>query len=390
MIAAAPAAEYAAQFAARQGRELLQDPLAYFIEIARKVGVFSLIVGVLMAIAGYYLKASATAAMNAEKTTLGQLGAIFSNIAPLTFTPAATGSEPVTATLGGVQNFFSDVATDVKALGSDLAGIGGLLGTFAEDVGAGIVDVAKVFLGFVMHFPTILWNGLVWGVGGSVADVLNWAFPWLMILGGALIIASLIAQAARGAWQDTVGAAWKESVATWSERRRLGAKARFDRILRNRTVSASVGQGTDVGKAPSSHFQGSEGIPGPSGSNPLEAPAGGLVAGPQIDAPPDHAAGADAAAEPIVGPAEGPGAGERLSPPSAAPGDPPPTEVVLVEPPPGQLTEEQLQRVLGEAFDQARDEHRAQGVPTTMPRAERPKRAPRTVRAILAEPLAVA
>ena len=101
----------------------------------------------------------------------------------------------------GVQNFFADAWSDVQAAGADVAQTGAVLGTLGEDVAIGIVDLAKSFLGFVMHFPDILWNGLVWGIGGAIADVLTWVFPWLILFGGILLVASMVAWGARALWE---------------------------------------------------------------------------------------------------------------------------------------------------------------------------------------------
>ena len=98
-----------------------------------------------------------------------------------------------------MQNFFGDTWSDVQAAGQDLAQIGAVMGTLAEDVGIAIVDVAKALLGFTMHFPDLLWNGLVYGIGGAAADVMTWAFPWLIIFGGILLLASVVVQGIRWA-----------------------------------------------------------------------------------------------------------------------------------------------------------------------------------------------
>ncbi|MCI4357359.1 MAG: hypothetical protein L3K18_09560 [Thermoplasmata archaeon] len=210
----------------------LEDPLGYFIRTARKVGVGMLAAGAGMGVAAYYLQAAATAAMNNETAVLGNIGTIFSNIQAPSFTPAALGSAPVTASVAGVQNFFGDAWSDVQAAGADVAGIGSVIGTLAEDVGTGLADLCKAALAFVMHFPDILWNGLVWGIGGAVASILTWAFPWLILIGGCLIIASVVAYGAQRLWGDTVGAAWRESWEEKSGQLRAKSKAWFDRVLR--------------------------------------------------------------------------------------------------------------------------------------------------------------
>lgn len=367
MALGAPALSWAQKEMQRQSNEFSMDPIAYFIQVARKVGIASLIAGVLLGVAGYYLKASATAAMNNETTTLGHLGAIFGNIKPLSFTPSPTGTAPLSFSTQGVQNFFNDAWKDVKGVAGDISQIGAVLGTLAEDVGMGLTDLAKVFLGFVMHFPDILWNALVWGIGGSVADILNWVFPWLLILGGALILASLVAQGARWLWTNTVGAAWREASSEWAGRLRERARTRFDRILRNPRTGGEKATASAPGAETSTK------TPPPEREVSALAPSP-----PVIDAGP--------AAEPGKSEPEGGGGGETApvltsegpatdSPETAPEG---PVEVRVVELPPGQLTKEELEDALGKAFVEAKDAHRSGKV---MPEPE-PKHE-RTVREIL-------
>ena len=366
MVAAAfaPGLSWAQQEMQRQSEAFSLDPLAYFIQMARKVGIVSLISGIVLGIVGYYLKAAATGAMNNEASTLQDLANIFGNIKPLTFKPSPTGTAPLSFSTAGVQNFFNDAWTDVKALAGDAAQIGQLLGTLGEDTAIALVDLAKVGLGFVMHFPDILWNALVWGVGGSLADIINWVFPWLLILGGGLIFSSLVAQGVRWAWRSTIGAAWQESSAEWAGRARGRVKARFDRILGNPRPEAAK---------PSS------GAPGPEISHetpPPEPSTPALEPGRAVPGVPATEAAS------VAGEAPTP-ASALAAPPSEPTPEPPagPLEVKVVELPPGQLTEPELEEALGKAFVEARDAHKSGRVmPEPIP--EPPKRQ-RTVREIL-------
>lgn len=353
---AAAVAGPALSYAQRQYEEFSQDPIVYFIQVARKVGLVSLIAGIVMGTIGYYLKASATAAGNNAVSVLQNLGGIFSNIQAPTFKPAATGTAPLSWSLSGIQNFFGNAWQDIDAAGADLAKVGGVMGTLAEDVAEGLIDMAKAMLGFVMHFPTLLWDGLVLGVGGSIADILNWAFPWFMILGAGLLVASLVAQGIRAVWRPTVGAAWSESFSEWSDRRRMAAKARFDKILRNPPP-----------EAPAAALA----VPGPenvAGNGPPSPPAGsvdGIVppALPALEAP----AAPPAPVEKIVI-------------------QEPPDVQVTVQAPPGQLTQAELEKALGEAFDQVQQERRAER--RAAQRGEPPPKRQPSLQEILAEPLA--
>lgn len=202
------AAQPTVQFASAQAKAAFEDPLEYFIRITRKLGSGLLVAGLGMGVGAYYLKAASVSGMNNEQNTLGDLASIFSNIRTPTFQPAAAGTAPISASVAGIQNFASDAWADIQAAASDVSQAGAAMGTLLEDVATGIVDIAKVILGFTTHFPDILWNGMVWGIGGAVADVLTWAFPWFIIAGGALVIASTVAYIARYWWDHNFYRWW--------------------------------------------------------------------------------------------------------------------------------------------------------------------------------------
>ena len=322
-----------------QANAALDDPLGYFVRVARKVGVGCLVAGAGMGVAAYYLQAAATAAMNNETAVLGNIGTIFSNIQAPSFTPAALGSSPVSASVAGVQNFFGDAWSDVQAAGADVAQIGSVIGTLAEDVGIGLADLTKAALAFVMHFPDILWNGLVWGIGGAVASILTWAFPWLLIIGGCLIIASVIVQGVRALWGDTIGAAWRESWGERSAQIRAKSKAWFDRVLRIKRPGRGEGEAER-----STPVNGGPPDPGAAPVTPLP-PSDEEPIPPFIDTPegPIHVA------DPV--PAENlhekGGVNDPGSPPDAA--DPP------EDPLPAGWTREEMEDYLGQAQTAAQD-----------------------------------
>ena len=239
---------FVSQFAERQGHALLEDPIDYFVKVSRKVGTGALIAGAAMGVGAYYLTAAATTAANNEMNVLTNIGTIFSNIKSPTFQPAPSGTAPLSWSVQGVQNFFGDAWSDVQAVGSDIAQIGAAMGTLAEDLANGIIDVAKSILAFVMHFPDILWNGVVWGVGGAIGNILTWAFPWFIIIGGVLLIASVVAQAAKALWDSTIGEAAHEAWAEKTAQVRDGLKAKFRKILRVHSppVPESEGKGAQL------------------------------------------------------------------------------------------------------------------------------------------------
>lgn len=257
-----------------QAEEFFNDPIAYFIQVARKLGVILLAVGFGLGVVGYYLKAAATTAANNEQTILSNLGQIFSNLKKPSFQPSAMGTAPVSPSLQGIVNFGSDAWKDIQGIGGDLAQAGGAMGTLAEDAGIAITDVAKVMLGFTMHFPDLIWNGAVWALGGSLADVINFCFPYLILAGGFLLIASLVAQGSQWAWKTYVSAGFKAAAAKFQERAKARAERAWDKIFGNfrhpvaetvapkpiEPVAPIVGQTADAGKGPPSLPEAPEGI----------------------------------------------------------------------------------------------------------------------------------
>jgi hypothetical protein len=198
-----------------------------------KVGAGLVIGGFGMGTLGYFSKAAATAAMNNETQVIGNIGAIFSNIKSPTFTPSATGTAPLSPSVQGIQNFFGNAWSDVQAAAGDVAQIGGIMGTLGEDVADGFIDIAKALLAFVMHFPDILWNGLVWGVGGAVADLLNWIFPWVVLIGAACIVIGTVILLASRIWGAVAKPAWDRSSGKWASRQEAKMEAGFDRLFGN-------------------------------------------------------------------------------------------------------------------------------------------------------------
>jgi hypothetical protein len=324
------------------GQQLAEDPVAWLTRTLLKLGTALLIAGLALGTIGYFLKASATAAANNEKAVIGNIGTIFSNIKAPSFSPSATGTAPLSFSLQGVQNFFSDAWRDVQGAASDVAQIGSVLGTLAEDVGAGLADLAKAFVAFVLHFPDILWNGLVWGVGGAIADLMNWVFPWFVILGAALLVAGLVIHGIRILWDRTIGDAWKSSAGKWLERRRQGAERLFDRVFHNRPEAPPLG--VPVAPPPAVPFL--EELPEP----PAPAPNLPLA----LNVPP-----AGGRPEGEVQP------GSTFSPPETTiPTPPEPAADVQAVPPADRPLQEpprkhELERTLGEGYTEAKDRMRA-------------------------------
>lgn len=232
---AAVLASPALGFAHRQSEAFGRDPWEWAGQFLVKAGVSFIVGGFAMGTAGYFLKASSTAAANNEKAILSDVGSVFSNIRAPSFTPAATGTAPVTASLAGVQNFFSDAWSDAKALASDASQIAGVMGTLGEDIADGIIDVGKAIFVSVTHFPDLLWNGMVYGVGGSFADLFNWLFPWLVIVGTVMLVLGLVINASRRIWNRVAAPAWNEASGKWLARREAKVQGFFDKLFHNPT-----------------------------------------------------------------------------------------------------------------------------------------------------------
>lgn len=310
------------------------DPIGWLTRTLMKFGTAILIAGFAIGTIGYFLKAAATTAANNEKAVIGNIGTIFSNIKAPSFSAAPSGTAPVTASLQGVQNFFSDAWQDIQGAASDVAQIGAALGTLAEDVGVGLADVAKALLAFILHFPDILWNGLVWGIGGAIADLLNWVFPWFVILGAALIVTSLVIHGARLLWDRTLGAAWRSSSAKWLERRKESAERVFDRVFHNRPAPRPI----EMPVLPP--------LPEVPPAAP-DVPMAGLPAfsgGPVDSAGGEVSPGSKAEALPAI-----------PEPTPELPPMPAPEDLPLQEPP----TQKELEKELGDGYTRAKDRMRA-------------------------------
>ena len=198
-----------------------------------KIGVGLVIGGFGLGTIGYFSKAAATAAANNDVQILSNIGTIFSNIQAPTFTPAATGNAPLSSSLQGIQDFGANVWSDAQAAAGDVAQIGGVLGTLGEDVVNGFIDIAKAFLAFVMHFPDLLWNGMVYGVGTAVADVLNWLFPWIVIMGIACLIIGTVILVSTRCWNAIAKPAWDRASGKWAERQEAKFERGLDRLFGN-------------------------------------------------------------------------------------------------------------------------------------------------------------
>jgi len=322
-------------FAHRQAQALEEDPWAWMARTCLKAGAGFLFAGFGLGTGAYFLKASATAAANNETRVIGNIGAIFSNIKAPTFKPAATGTAPLTANLAGVQNFFSDAWKDVQGAASDVAQIGGVMGTLGEDLADGFIDAAKAFMAFVMHFPDILWNGLVWGIGGAVADLMSWLFPWLIIIGVVLVLVGAVISAGSRLWNAGVKPAYDRASGRWLARREAKVEGFFDRVFHNPPLAIEAPPSSPAG--PAAEDQGVPGAERYVPPAPTEAPpATPDGVGPKAESPPPHSE------TPVPG---------QISTPT-----PPPSVQVSVkmpEPAPGVMTRPEAEAYFGDRPNRA-------------------------------------
>ena len=348
-----------------QGQAVLlgDDPLDYFIKTSRKVGIGLITAGAIIGTVGWYAKAAATTAMSNEQNVIGNIGAIFSNIKAPTFQPAPSGTAPVLTAnpIQDVQNFFGDAWSDVQAAGSDIAQIGAAMGTLGEDLAVGIIDVAKAILAFILHFPDILWNGAVWGVGGAVADILNWLFPYLIVFGMIMVAVSVVASFLRYVWKVAIADGFKASLVKAQVRVGARVESFWDKVFHNYQAPVTVAVAPDpvvpVSETP-------PGIDAARAAEPQQSepePAGGAVTTTALEPAPDTAPvespGSSVTAPPETPPVvpmnevapSGPVSPGEAPPPPQTNGTTAQTEQLLGGVPPPGWTDEQVQSYLKEA-----------------------------------------
>ena len=342
---AAAAGAMGVGFADRQLARLEADPAAYLSRSLMRGGAGLIIGGLAMGTVGYFMKAAATTAANNDVATLQNLGSIFSNIQAPTFQPSATGTAPLSPTIQGVQNFFGDVWKDIGAAGNDLAQIGGVMGTLGEDVANGFIDIAKAVLGFVMHFPSLLWNGFVYGIGSAIADVFNWLFPWVVIIGAACLLIGLGIHLGSRAWNAIAGPAWERSSGKWAARQEAKAERGFDRIFGNFKHETKVPVAPEPVAALSGPPEASE-MGGQTGTGPVGAAEAALP--PSADEAPSG--GPEPPVFPSVGQSADAGNGPP-GPPAAQVG--PPAPPGPPEPAPGVMTRAEAENYLGDRPNRA-------------------------------------
>lgn len=327
-----------------------QDALGYLERTTRSVGMGMVVAGVAMGVVGWYLKAAATTAGNNELQVLQNIGSIYSNIKAPSFVPAPAGAAPINTgnALTDVQNFFADAWSDVQATGSDIAQIGGVMGTLGEDVADGLIDTAKAMLAFTMHFPDILWNGLVWGVGGAIADILNWAFPYLIVFGLILLAISVALGITKWLWNRVLKAGFDQALGKFQVRTEARSTRFWDGVFGNfkHPVTVPVAPEPAVPKAVA--VDATPDVPMEALPEPSERPVGTPPEGTAEPTAPSGSPAPPGGETPSSAPETPPG----VEPPPTSPPEAPPEAPAAPENAPGELpttngTTAQTQELLG-------------------------------------------
>lgn len=156
------------------------DPLGEWGSRFVRWGVYQVVGGFLLSIPAYFLKLAATRSLNDAGQIGAQVSAAFGNlgwVAPLQpFQSVNTGNAGQ-----DLQNFVNDVRVGIwNAADAAASGV--------VDLALGIGDLAKATWLIGIHFPQLLWDGVVGLIGGAVGDIAGFVFPYL-ILSGVLFLA---------------------------------------------------------------------------------------------------------------------------------------------------------------------------------------------------------
>lgn len=228
--------------AARELQQLYEDPIGFAIRVCRIIGTILLGVSLAAALTGYYLRGEATRAHAEAGSQIANIGAAwgrvegaFQNLQAIP-NPLANGNASITTSnvLTDVENFGSDVANDFNGVVNSLGVAVADLGQAIADIPSGLVAAGQALGTSILTAPGLIWNELVWGLGGTVANVLLWIFPYLAVAGAILWGLSIGLWILRDALSATVVPAWRQARARWAERIQARIQPSFDRLFGNR------------------------------------------------------------------------------------------------------------------------------------------------------------
>jgi hypothetical protein len=218
------------------------DPLGFIIKAMRVFGVIFLAVACLCGVIGYYLKGESVRSKNEAGTQAqtvlnawGNVGAQFNNLLPLD-NPLENGNASITG--GNVLSDLSNLGSDIV---NDVEGVAGDLWTGVQDLGKALEDIPPAIwamgtaLGTTgLTVPSLLWNELVYALGGSIANVMLWWFPYALAAGIGLLLGSMALSMARSTWRITAMEAYKDQQRIWAARQRKKIwEPLFARAFRN-------------------------------------------------------------------------------------------------------------------------------------------------------------
>ncbi len=158
-------------------KEMEEDPIHVLIQFLNKIGLISVGVGAAMGVIGYFLKSAAGNAAANATSKFQSMSGVFGNVK---FSPTSLNIQSVTTgnAIQDIDNFVSDVESFFHSAASDVSAAAGSTLTTIEDI------PKALWLG-ITSIPVLIWDFLVWAVGGAGADVANYVYPYF-ILGGLI------------------------------------------------------------------------------------------------------------------------------------------------------------------------------------------------------------
>jgi len=181
---AAPLVGWGLKRAEEGATAFLEAPIDRILDWMIRLGFILLGTGGLMSLAGYFLKVQSGRALNDAGTIIANIAAIFSNVK---YNPPQSPYKSVTTPnpLDDVVNFANDVWSGAQNAYNDVASGLGAIETALK-------DLPKAIYQTFIHIPGLMWDTAVGGLGGAIADVFIWLFPYLLVFGAILLVGGLI------------------------------------------------------------------------------------------------------------------------------------------------------------------------------------------------------
>ena len=183
-VFAAKVAQYGLRKAEAVAHDFAESPVDRILDWMVKLGAVLLGAGGLLSLVGYFLKVQSGRALNDAGSTIANIASVFSNVK---YDPPQSPYQSVTTSnpLNDVVNFSNDVWARAQNAFSDVSS--GL-----SAVGTALADIPKAIYQTFIHIPGLLWDTAVGGLGGAIADVCIFLFPYLLVFGAILLVAGLV------------------------------------------------------------------------------------------------------------------------------------------------------------------------------------------------------